>query len=255
MASVKVLQYREYPSPLWRILQVRTGLSDSPMKSTSACPSSVYGLRRGSLSQLAMTASKNCRVSSSSGTGGAEGLALDICVKENICWTPPAVRSGTDDAQSYRFLRLRRRRRRLLLGGHRGLAVGTFQVTHTLRVLPSQGHEGLQVLQAVLVLRVQPYPVLVSLIVVQGGLDAHGALAPLQSRALGRSLTPLTHHQHGGAADQPDGAGVVVVLLGPNPATKTSIPPSVSVMVWTEHIVDLPEHSSTRSLLQSPGSC
>ncbi len=58
----------------------------------------------------------------------------------------------------------------------------------------------------------------------------------------------LSHHEHGGAADQPDGAGAVVVLLGSKPATTTTIRPPVSVMVGTEHIINLPEHSSERSL-------
>lgn len=55
---------------------------NSPIKSTSACPSSTWGLRAGSGSQLAMTVSKNSRVSSSLGIGGAEGLALEIWFKK-----------------------------------------------------------------------------------------------------------------------------------------------------------------------------
>lgn len=57
----------------------KRGLLHPPMKSTSACPSSTYGLRRGSPSQPAITASKNRNVASSLGTGGAEGLALGVC--------------------------------------------------------------------------------------------------------------------------------------------------------------------------------
>lgn len=60
----------------------------------------------------------------------------------------------------------------------------------------------------------------------------------------------LPHHQHGGAADQPDGAGAVVVLL----RLGRAVPPPVSVMVGTEHIMDLPEHSSTRLPVESHAS-
>lgn len=141
---------------------------------------------------------------------------------------------------SYRVL-LRRRRSPFLLGGHGDLAAVLSEVVHALAVLPPEVHEGLQVLQ--MVLRGERHPVvLLPRPEVRRGLGARRALAPLQG---GRTFwSVLTHQQHGGAADQPDGAGAMVVLVRPGP----QVVASVSVVVWTEHIVDLPEHSSTGGL-------
>lgn len=141
---------------------------------------------------------------------------------------------------SYCVFLCRRRRSSFLLGGHGGLAAGVTEVAHALCVLPPEVHEGLQVLQVVL--RVQPHPVLLPVPEVRRGLHAHGAFAPLQGGRAFRSLLP--HQQHGGAADQPDGAGAVVLLLRLGP----QIPALVPVVVGTEHIVDLAEHSSKRRL-------
>jgi len=55
------------------------------MKSTSACPLSTCGFRLGSGSQLAMTASKNWRVSSSFGIGGAEGSGREVFGIQKMC--------------------------------------------------------------------------------------------------------------------------------------------------------------------------
>lgn len=62
-----------------RITNVKCSLN-VPTKSTSAWPSSTCGFLLRSESQLAITASKNCKVSSSLGTGGADGCGLSCFV-------------------------------------------------------------------------------------------------------------------------------------------------------------------------------
>lgn len=62
-----------------RITNVKCSLK-IPIKSTSAWPSSTCGFLVRSESQLAITASKNCKVSSSLGTGGADGCGLSCFV-------------------------------------------------------------------------------------------------------------------------------------------------------------------------------
>lgn len=143
---------------------------------------------------------------------------------------------------SYRFLRLWRWGCGFPLRTRCSLGIVALQVANTFSVLPPESHQSLQVLQTVLVLGVQPNPVLLPLVIVQSRLDAHAALAPRQGWPLGRA-TSLPHHQHGGAADQSDRAGTVVVAVKP---TITSA--SVSMMVGSEHIIELLEHPSKRTL-------